>query len=99
MEAFILITSIILICFILYIVNSRICKNNLRNTSQNFKVEIFSDNIVTDYVERMPLQYKDNERLLDGTGKMHFSKVVENGSDLVKLENISVLKSVGERFS
>lgn len=73
-------------------------KKRLLN-AQKFTINITSNEQVNDYVARMPEQYKDNSRLLKGAGKMHFSNAMEAGSDLVKKEEINVLKAIGDRFS
>lgn len=64
-----------------------------------FKVDIDSDPNVNAYIDRMPQQYKDNSRVLEGSGKMHFAEAVAEGSDFVRSSNISVLNSIGEKFS
>lgn len=103
MDILISFLSIIIGCFLLYLV----CKYVLSFkkgkekpvVAHNFKIDFSTNIYANDYVERMPQQYKDNSRVLNGSGKMHFTETVVAGSDLVRKETISVLASIGERFS
>lgn len=67
--------------------------------THNFKIDVYTNKYINDYVDRMPKQYKDNSRVLEGSGKTHFTEAVAEGSILVKNEPISVLASIGDRFS
>ncbi len=93
---------IILVCLvfgIVYILASIKKKGEKVEPVKVFAVDLGADQVVNDYVERMPNQYKDNARLLQGVGKMHFSDAMSEGSQLIDNEQISVLNSIGERFS
>ena len=87
--------------FLYYAINTLIQKNRgkQRAVAPLFEIDIDSDPNVNAYIARMPLQYKDNSRVLRGSGKMHFAEAVVEGSEFVRSENISVLNSIGEKFS
>lgn len=94
---------IVLICLFFYVgckSFSTFKKNKKRPFPfLKFEIDVNSNEYINDYVARMPQQYKDNSRVLKGTGKMHFVKTVSDGSNIVKEQTISVLSSVGDRFS
>lgn len=87
--------------FLFYAINTLIQKKRRKQyiVPPLFEINIDSDPNVNAYIDRMPQQYKDNSRVLKGSGKMHFAEAVAEGSDFVRSNNISVLNSIGEKFS
>ena len=66
----------------------------------SFNINVSDNPIHKDYLEKMEKQTKDNSRLLDGTGKMHFIEKLEEGSCIAKEKNINILVAIGDdRFS
>ena len=65
----------------------------------SFSIEVATCPIISQYVDKMSDQYKDNSRILNGSGKTHFTEAVVEGSDTVRSESLSILSAIGERFS
>lgn len=90
-------------CSVLYAVPKRKIikrsKNNTNGVRTKFEISKSSYDELNKYIQKMPNQYKDNSRILAGSGKMHFSEAVVSGSTLIKRENVKVFTAVGDRFS
>lgn len=103
MDIYISLIVIILGCLLLYYVCEYVfvLKKDKKQIDEahKFKIDVYTNKYIKDYVDRMPKQYKDNSRILEGSGKTHFAEAVAEGSTLVKNETISVLASMGDRFS
>ena len=101
LSIYILLFAIVAVCLLFYWSYRSISIKRKKQTDPLpvFKVDVSNNNVVDDYVKRMPQQYKDNSRLLEGSGKMHFVKTVSEGSNIVREQTFSVLSSIGDRFS
>lgn len=103
MNIFILILIITIGCWLLYCLCkcffSFSKKDNKVCAIPDFKINISSNKFVDDYVEKTPQQYKTNSRILSGRGKMHFIETMSEGSKIAKEKSISVLNTIGDRFS
>lgn len=74
-------------------------KAHCENTRVSFSIEVASCPIINQYVDKMSDQFKDNSRVLNGSGKTHFTEAVAEGSDTVRSESLSILSAIGDRFS
>lgn len=101
MKVYILLFVLLTGGFLSYAINAMIRKSHRKQhiVAPLFEVDIDSDPNVNAYIARMPQQYKDNSRVLKGSGKMHFAEAIVEGSEFVRSEKISVLNSIGEKFS
>lgn len=103
MNIFISIFIITTLCWLLYYLCKYIFnfskKEKLECTIPDFKINISLNKFANDYIERMPQQYKANSRILPGGGKMHFVETMSQGSIIAKEKSISVLNTIGDRFS
>lgn len=102
MKTYIVFFILLLVGFLFYKVypilqarNKRLCVQSLCFQIENIE----EDPIVVEYLDKMQQQRKDNSRVIDGSGKMHFTTAIVEGSQYVREKNISVLSCIGERFS